>query len=100
MQAEKAYHRFWVDGRALSKPAADEDDPPLWAKALALLIAAALYCGLVIGVAYIVLHVWIQVQTRHVDWCVDMGGKMSVGALFYVSCYDLTPNKSDAPPVR
>lgn len=92
---EKAYHRFWADGRSLGKPA-DDTELPLWAKAVVAVIAVALYCAMVLTVLWIWAFFWFKIQNAHVDWCAEAGGKMSVGALFYVSCYDLTPKKKGA----
>ena len=86
----KAYHRFWSEHR-LDKPG--DVELPLWVKGVALLILVAVYCLVVIGVIFFVTHIWFKIQTTHVDWCADAGGKMSVGSFYYVSCYDLTPRK-------
>ena len=92
--AEKAYHRFWAEGRSFGRKAeVDADDLPLWAKGIAALVAVALYMGMVFLIAQGVGYVWFKVQTTHADWCAEAGGKMSVGAFGYVSCYDLTPTK-------
>ena len=95
--AQKAYHRFWAEGRILGKPAEDAEALPLWLKAVAVVTFGAVYFGMYLLLFWFVSSVWFKVQNAHVDWCAEAGGKMSVGAFGYVSCYDLTPKKSEKP---
>ena len=88
----KAYHRYWAEGRSLAAPTEDID-VPLWAKGVAVLIVGVLYCAVIVGAFLVVAHVWFKLQTAHIDWCAEAGGKMRIGAFYYVSCYVLTPKK-------